>query len=668
MPSRRRSRIRRPLLREVWRWLTDTADRLGGCSLQVKLIVAYIAVILIPVVLFSLYTFHQLYENTMQEITAQNQYVLDTELAHIHSNMEIMERTAQLAISDRNVLRYLTEEREMSSDELVQFNMNVFPNLQHLLYSNPNVANIRLYTSNPHVREIWPMIFNESRLPMVSWLKTAQHQRGKIWWEMYQGPKSLLRGQARQESETVQYMALLREIQAAGSAGERHAGLVETNMRLELFSPRVFDTPQDNRASSQMLIWGGSDSSPWNSGKLMSFNDIATASSPFDALPIPESDLRHLFQSRVQGPGGAFDFTYENKPYLGLYRSIEGLDAYLLNVVALDGSLGDLRQKRNAMLLIICVLILLMSLISYTLHAFILKQLHTLRESMKKVQQDGDFQLRIPVYGQGEVAELALYFRSLLSQINGLIAEAVHKQAAAQEAELQALKHQIDSHFLYNTLENLKMMAELERQYPLSDALTSLGSMMRYNLQWSGPYVALRDEIRHIQHYVAIMNIRHDNQIGLEVHLPPAYMEQEVLKMSLQPVVENAIKHGWSALHNEMVGWEQPERTFSITIEACMMQERFELRIRDNGAGILEERRQDIMSGLAQKDMDSREPGVNGGIGLRNVHRRLTMHYGVGYGIRLDSILGQSTTVTLILPRRHMMRGVDNGDQTIDCG
>lgn len=379
MPGRARSQMKSLLRRTIWQWMTGTTDRLGGCSLQVKLIVAYIGVILIPVVLFSLYTFHQLYENTMKDITVQNQYVLDTELAHIHSNMEIMERTAQLAISDRNVLHYLTEEREISSDELVQFNLNVFPNLQHLLYSNPNVENIRLYTNNPQTHEIWPMIFKESRLPKASWLKAAQLRQGKIWWDMYKGPKSLLGGQSRQESETVQYMALLREIQ---STGGRHAGLVETNMRLELFSPRVFGIPQRNRAW-QMFILNGGDSIS-NGGKLVSSTDIAIASFQPDPIPIPLSHVHHLLQSRVQGQGGVFDFTYGNKPYLGLYRYIEGLDAYLLNVVALDGPLGDLRQKRNAMLLIISMLILFMSVISYTLHAFILKQLHTLRESMKK--------------------------------------------------------------------------------------------------------------------------------------------------------------------------------------------------------------------------------------------------------------------------------------------
>ncbi|QDY82355.1 sensor histidine kinase [Paenibacillus polymyxa] len=653
MSGRVRFQMKSLLRRHIWQWLTDTADQLGGCSLQVKLIVAYIGVILIPVVVFSLYTFHQLYENTMHDITVQNQYVLDTELAQIHSNMEIMERTAQLAISDRNVLHYLTEEREISSDELVQFNLNVFPNLQHLLYSNPNIENIRLYTSNPQAHEIWPMIFNESRLPKTSWLTTAQHQQGRIWWDIYKGPKSLLPGQAGQESEAVRYMALLREIQASGG---KHAGLVETSMRLELFSPKVFGTPQREYAW-QMFILNGKNSIS-NGGKSVSSTNMAADSFQSGPIPIPLSDVHHLLQSRVQGQGGVFDFTYGNKPYLGLYRYIEGLDAYLLNVVALDGPLGDLRQKRNAMLLIISMLILLMSVISYTLHALILKQLHTLRESMKKVQQEGDFQLKIPVYGRGEVAELALYFRSLLSRINVLIAEAVRKQAAAQEAELQGLKHQIDSHFLYNTLENLKMMAEIERQYPLSDALTSLGSMMRYNLQWSGPCVALRDEIRHIQHYVAIMNIRHDNQIELDIRLSSTFVELEMLKMSLQPVVENAIKHGWSALQGP----------FRITIEAYAKEDIVELRIQDNGVGISEERKNAIMAGLVQTEMDSREHGMSGGIGLFNVHRRLSMQYGVGYGIKLDSIPGQSTTVTLILPRRHITRGKKHDNQAADCG
>jgi two-component system sensor histidine kinase YesM len=154
------------------------------------------------------------------------------------------------------------------------------------------------------------------------------------------------------------------------------------------------------------------------------------------------------------------------------------------------------------------------------------------------------------------------------------------------------------------------------------------------------------------------MNIRHDNQIGLEIHLSSAFMELEMLKMSLQPVVENAIKHGWSALQSP----------FSITIEACPKQDIIELRIQDNGVGISEERRNAIMAGLARTEMDSQEPGMNGGIGLYNVHRRLSMQYGEEYGIRLDSIPGQSTTVTLILPKRYMMRGADHDDQAVDCG
>jgi two-component system sensor histidine kinase YesM len=129
-------------------------------------------------------------------------------------------------------------------------------------------------------------------------------------------------------------------------------------------------------------------------------------------------------------------------------------------------------------------------------------------------------------------------------------------------------------------------------------------------------------------------------------------MELEILKMSLQPVVENAIKHGWSALQSPL----------RITIEAFSKQDIVELRIQDNGVGMSEERKNAIMAGLEQTDMGSHEPGVNRGIGLYNVHRRLSMQYGLGFGIKLTSIPGQSTTVTLILPRRHITRGANHDD------
>src|SRR5690606_7639063 len=101
-----------------------------------------------------------------------------------------------------------------------------------------------------------------------------------------------------------------------------------------------------------------------------------------------------------------------------------------------------------------------------------------------------------------------------------------------------------DSHFLYNTQENIKMMAEIEGKYEISDSLTSLGEMIRYNIKWKNEFVLLKDEISHIKNYVDIMNLRLDHELCLNLEIPDELLSQEILKLSLQPIVENAIKHG----------------------------------------------------------------------------------------------------------------------------
>ncbi|MGV2644304.1 HAMP domain-containing protein, partial [Clostridium perfringens] len=120
------------------------------------------------------------------------------------------------------------------------------------------------------------------------------------------------------------------------------------------------------------------------------------------------------------------------------------------------------------------VVIFLWSMITYYLNSIIRKRLRRLTETLKRVRK-GEVTATIAIQGGGEVGELAHHFNKLIRTINELIAQGVRKQAVTKEAELRTLHSQIDSHFLYNTLENIKMLAEIEGQRTISDALTSLG-------------------------------------------------------------------------------------------------------------------------------------------------------------------------------------------------
>lgn len=615
-------------------------------SIQFKLIVSFICIILIPIMLVSWYLFHNVYLNTIEEMTKKNQYILDIEKMNVANNMAVMERSAQLTDSNKDIKDYLNSGQEKDTSELVEFNMQTFYTFQSFLFNNPSIANIRLYTENPNVREFWPVIFKESRIMNKPWYDTVIKQEGTDWWDISLGPASILESGADNASV---YVSLLRERKYDD---DRHNGLLEVNMKLENFFMKTFSEVQD--VDSQMIVINR-DGQPFTKD----------ASSLFQKLPVIEI-LKQFESHRTEGESLSFSFSYEGKPYIGIYSHLGQLDSYLLNIVSLESSLADISKQRNTIIIATIILIALLSMISYLLHSLILKKLKILRESMKKVRK-GDFNVDINITSMDEVGEIAFHFRQMLKKMNELIAQAVSRQAATKEAELNALKNQIDAHFLYNTLENIKMLAEVEAQYAISDALTSLGGMMRYNLQWTSNHVRLQDELVHIQNYIAIMNIRYDNSLELNVEVPDVYKEQEVLKMSLQPIVENAVKHGFG---------HRSKGKLTITIKAYALNDDLVIEVIDDGNGIEESRLRDVNMFIRLDDAVYQEMRSNAnsgeregsGIGLRNVDQRIVMNYGKGHGIRVDSVVDSYTRVTMVLPYLNIAGGKDAYAKPINRG
>ncbi|WP_167345570.1 sensor histidine kinase [Paenibacillus riograndensis] len=590
---------------------------------------------MIPTTVFSGYILGVNYQNSITSIINKNEYFLNTEKANILNNMEAMELTSQLALSDREVLDYMLSNRDFTAEELINFNTHSFHNLQYIMYNNPNISNLRFFTSNKYAREIWPIIYNERRIAGENWANEFYAQPEAVWWTIYRGPEELRGSTEGERQDYLNFASLVREVKYPL---DQHLALLQVNMRLDVFFSNIYGNLQE--ASTQLLAIDRNSHLYYN-GTSSFYEKIA-----------PE-DIRSEFALHTQGSEGNFQFTHEGIPYLCLYTSIERLDSKLLSVVSLESSYNDMNKTRLAIGGATLMLVLILSLITYKLLSVILKRLHLLRDSMKKVRQ-GDFNVEIPQLGGDEVGELGNHIRQMLSKINELIAEAVNKQASSKEAELNSLKNQIDAHFLYNTLENLKMLAEIEGQLVISDTLTSLGAMLRYNLHWTTHYVRLYEEIQHIQNYIAVMNIRYGGKLELRLDVRQQYRQQEILKMSLQPIVENALKYGMNAPGLR-------KRGLMIVIHAYEQDDFMYIEIRDNGAGISAERLYNINLAL-QLDPAAAAmyaPPVNGdsaydtsgsGIGLRNVHLRIQLHYGKTSGLWLESVEGEYTKVTIKVP------------------
>ncbi|WNS41799.1 histidine kinase [Paenibacillus sp. MMS20-IR301] len=608
---------------------------LGRRSLQSRLVVAYIFIVLGPSLLVSFYSYKAINNTYMRDAIEKNNYLLQMEKQHVLNQIEAMERALQMAYSDKITRKYLISENDPTLGELIDYSTTSFINLSQIQFNNPNIEHLYLYSSSKNVYELWPVIFRESRVSMEPWFQKAMELEGvRNLWSFQNSDIDVIQRFSGETEQGQPKVSVLREISIPAG---NHIGMVQVDMLLSKFTPKTYSSVQDNE--SQMII---------------ADDTLNLFTRTENSFLTNNTGLSAVIKDRLAAfrKTGEWEMNYKENgnSFMLIQAPLGQIDASLVTVVSMKGLLTDISRTRNLIIGVNIGFIFLVTVIAYVLNAFILKNLRRLTETMKKVRR-GEPYGSIRVSGGGEVGELAHHFSKLLNTINTLVAQAVHKQALSKEAELRTLHNQIDAHFLYNTLENIKMLAEIENQRTISDALTGLGGMMRYNFKWTGEYVKLKDEIRHIENYIEVMNIRFEHTIRLQLNIDSAYLEIEVLKMSLQPIVENSVKHAWSG-----DGVELADRT--VIIDITEAEGDIFIALRDNGLGLTPQRLAALHEAIYAKEEPGADPSgssaggyKSGGIGLRNVHQRLQLFYGEAYGLEVQSEAGKWTTVFMSLPK-----------------
>ena len=613
----------------AWAIIQQIKMKIDQLSLQKKLVGLYIFIIMIPIMIFTLMYTQQLFDTALKDVEIKNEHILEIEKIYVLNNIESIRRTAQMIITDREFINYVKARKETNISDLIDFNMNAIANVSKLQFNNPTIENTYVYTSNPYITEMWPILFSEKRILDKPWLTEVNALNGReLWW--FEEDNDIL---GRQTSKNQSKISLLREIEYPKN---EHLGVIEVDMLLYNFFPKMFSPVKD--ASTEMIVFDSKE------------NIIRNPYNTF--LKEKEVNLKNLkkkFEENKKKTNFSFLYKDKKREYMIVSVYVEDLDSYMLNVISLQDIYKEINKTRYTAIGGIIVLILILSFLTNTLTRFLFKKMIQLINSMKRVEK-GDFLIDLDISNRGEIGQLASHFRNMLDKINRLIADAVNKQAATKEAELKALKTQIDSHFLYNTLENIKMMAEIEGNYQISDVVTSLGEMMRYNLKWKNDLVVLQDEINHIQNYISIMNVRLDGGVALKLSVSPELKEQEILKMSLQPIIENSIKHGIRP--NSII--EQG----IVEVKAKVEDNALFIEVVDNGAGMTKEQTAQLNHKIRSSQLTADQDTAKGnGIGLRNLHERITLCYGNDYGLWVTSVLGEGTTVMIKLPYRPNIKG-----------
>mgnify|MGYP002622823079 FL=1 len=620
------------------RWIREIAYKMEQMPIQQRLILTYIVILLIPSLLIAWFLFREMSADYIDKVRREYESAMELERANVESNMETMLRAAELAYTYKDVEEYLRLIRDPETLELMNIRDSLVSIMTHLQNTNPKIRHIRIFSDNDNVRELYPVFWHESRIAGEPWYRIVNELNGQIWWQVSPNDDELMRRGTTDDKVPLPKMMLLREIEYIAGV---HAGVLEVDMRLYNFFPSIYTRYEGQQAQMAAVDRDGNLyynlDNPW----------LAEAG-------VTEAQLRELAAAAGDERIRSLRFKAEGRPMLAVTAYFDQLDLHLVTVVSLEQALREMNGARNKLIAAIVFLLVVLSTVTYFSVKLILKRLIILRDSMKKVRQ-GDFNFDIPVRGGGEVGELAHHFRKMLKKINELIADAVRKQAASKEAELRTLKNQIDSHFLYNTLENIKMLAEIDGKYEISDALTSLGGLMRYNLRWTSEYAQLRDELAHAANYIAIMNIRFERKIRLLTDIPERFLGCEMLKLTLQPIVENAVKHGLA---------ESGGRGLEIRLACRAEQGRLVLTVEDDGRGMTPEQTAALNAKLERSGAPVAPDGAAGegsgnGIGLLNVQQRIRLYYGPECGLAVESEAGRYTRVTMRLPLRIENGGAD---------
>ncbi|ULT58322.1 sensor histidine kinase [Neobacillus drentensis] len=242
-----------------------------------------------------------------------------------------------------------------------------------------------------------------------------------------------------------------------------------------------------------------------------------------------------------------------------------------------------------------------------------------------------------------EVGILYTEYNNMIEAINRYIKESYQNKLMTLDSQMKSLEAQINSHFLYNTLESINSIAEIEEVESISIMTKALGDMFRYSIKTDSELVNVTDELNHVNNYITIQNIRYDNSIDFKLEIPTEIYTYQILKLILQPIIENSILHALES--KRMKG--------SITLRAYEgNNNRIVFEIADDGVGMDSEKLNKIKKSLQEQPKFTELGRRNKqSIGLKNVHSRIGLYYGLEYGLTVESEVNKGTTIKLCVPK-----------------
>ncbi|SDW76599.1 sensor histidine kinase [Paenibacillus sp. CF384] len=540
-------------------------------SMKRKLFVSYLAVIIIPLAILGAYSFQQSKQLQIQQMDI----VLQDNLSKIEDNLNYKLQRFNSAIElityNPNFSRIFNDEYSDYYTMYKDLSENVDPLLDTTLFLNKDISRIMIYTGN-NITE---------RIGSIMPIATVEHE---FWFE-----------EAMSSTQTNWYAKdgkIFGVRRIFGDINYDKNNLVYMELKPEFF-----------------------------------FNSLNVSSMKEFSIVISDAKQHVIYtsNSEMKLPNSE----REDKELIALSRPIRET-GWTLSLLASSNTLTIKPWKIIRATIIIegiCFIVLL--IIIWLFSRVFVSRIHQLNNKMRMVEQ-GVFSVGSKIVARDEIGELEHRFGKMLTSINVLIEEGYKNQISQKEAELRALQSQINPHFLYNSLSVINWKAISAGAEDISEVAGLLSSFYRTSLNRGKDIMSVSDEVLNTKSYIEIQLIMHDYSFDVEYAIDPHIRDCHMIKLVLQPIVENAIEHG--------IDQKRSGRGV-LQIGGTIADNVLIFTVKDNGPGFTPEMVEEVLVKQSQ------------GYGLYNVQERIRVQYGSNYGITITSEQGEGTCVTVRIPQ-----------------
>ena len=570
------------------------------------MIFGYVLLVLLPVVLSGMYLYNQFHEKVVNDFSQAKQQLIIQASNSLKVSLTQVESIHSLFQHNSQTLEYLKGLYQTPGDYVYYFLKDIRPIFTFANGSNPSIESVRLYKIKPAV------------MPVGKEISDIEDEESRA---------------AREISRSLRINQKRWSFEASGDAAV--PGLVfYQNLYDETFSKHlgVVEIRVNDRIIGDFL-------------DAVNITDNMGVIALKDDESVYENLGEHL----------------DRKAYLAILGKIrEGTDAdrtawseqgILVNALAIpdlqlkvyfmtstEELFSDLSKQTRNLAWIMGGLLLLLSSVYYAIASVLTKRILNLTKHMRRVNENN----LTPFEDKGnkdEIGFLILSYNSLIQRIDELL-NTVHKaELMKKEADYLVLQAQVKPHFLYNTLESIRMLAEIHDDDEVVDAIYSLGKLLRYSLSSQENESTLKKELANVTHYLDVHKPRMMELLHYDIQVRTDIGDMRCPRFILQPLLENCINHGIAKRRGRG----------EIRVLVDREDEWIRIEISDNGAGIPEERLKIIRDVLDNKIDRSVLQTEDSGLGLHNVSERIKAFYGDDSGLHIDSAVGLGTTYILRL-------------------